>query len=212
MRVGILGGSFNPIHFGHLILALDAAEKGGLDRVFLTPCATPPHKPREGLADARHRIAMVDRAVRDDRVLALSVVDVQRGGITYTVDTLSDFRRRFPGVELVLILGSDCLRELHTWRNIYAVLEFSEVMVFQRPGTPAVTPEDIHLKPPWPERLAAAIQHGHLIEISSSEIRRRIATGQSFRYFVPDSVAAYIMQVGLYGWKASDRSEPTRDD
>ncbi|HIE11774.1 MAG TPA: nicotinate (nicotinamide) nucleotide adenylyltransferase [Kiritimatiellae bacterium] len=212
MRMGILGGAFNPIHLGHLILALDAAEKGGLDRVLLTPCATPPHKPKEGLADIRHRIAMVERAVADDGVLELSEVDAQRGGITYTVDTLRDLRTAFPGMELVLILGSDCLRELHTWKDIYAVLEFCELLVFQRPGIPVVKAEDIRLKPPWPEKLAAGVHRGHLVEISSSEIRRRIASGRGYRYFVPDSVAAYIRQVGLYGRKASDRSEPKRED
>lgn len=200
MRVGILGGTFNPIHLGHLILAQTALEIHELERVILIPCNRPPHKRAASAVAAEHRLAMVRAAVECDPRFEVSDVEVRRGGISYAVDTVAELRTQWPGAELFFIIGTDTLRELHLWRDIYSVLALCTFLPFARPGVEVETivPEKLQLDHPWPERLVSRISVGRSIEISSSDIRHRVAEGMSIRYLVPDAVEMYIAEHGLY--------------
>ena len=199
-RIGILGGSFNPVHTGHLILAQDALEQFGLSRVVFVPAAQPPHKPSLQLAPAADRMAMLRLALGDDARLAVSEDEIQRGGVSFTVDTLRRLREQLPDAALFFIIGGDTLRELHTWKDIYAVLELATIITVARPGfsVDGLDEEALRLRDPWPRRLAANVATGHLVEISATDIRNRVSRGLSIRYLVPQSVAGYIAAHGLY--------------
>ncbi len=198
-KIGVLGGSFNPVHTGHLILAQDALEHFALKKVLLMPCANPPHKPAGFLASAAHRVAMLQLAVKDNPCLVVSTLEIERGGTSYTIDTLRQLRAMNPSARYVFIIGGDSLLELHTWREMDALLELCEIATLRRPGfEPAPRPETLRLPAPWPEKLLRNIFPGHQIEISATDIRRRAAQGLSLRYFVPFSVETYIVHHQLY--------------
>ncbi len=197
-RIGIFGGSFNPVHHGHLIAARDAAAAFALEEVWLMPCANPPHKP--ALAPAADRLAMVEAALQGDPVLRCCRMEIERGGLSYTMDTIEALHRRHPDVRWSFVVGSDSLPELRTWHRIFELLERCEMVTLLRPGYPrsALTDEAIGLPAPWPERLRARMAEGHAIGISSTEIRRRVAENASIRYLVPPSVEEYLRVHGLY--------------
>jgi nicotinate-nucleotide adenylyltransferase len=199
-RLGIFGGSFNPVHHGHLIAAQDALEAFALDRVLFVPCAQPPHKPAAVMAPAADRRAMLELAIADNPRFELCTLELDRGGVSYTVDTLRALRERHPGETLAFIIGVDTLSELHTWRAIGEVLEMAEIVTLIRPGTPPERWSDaaLGLPPPWPERLRARMVHGHAVEISSSDVRRRLAEGREIRYFVPPRVEQYLRARRMY--------------
>lgn len=199
-RIGLLGGTFNPVHTGHLILAQDAREACGLDEVWLLPCAQPAHKPGHLLADAEARAEMVARAVAGDPHLRLSRIELERRGISYTVDTLRQLRGERPAVEWSFIIGADTLPELVSWRQIEELLTLCAFVTMARPGQPSPTAlrDRIRLPDPWPDRLVRGVIPGHLVDISSSEVRKRVAEGRSIRYLVPAGVADYIREHGLY--------------
>lgn len=204
-RRGIFGGSFNPIHLGHLVAAQDALEGAALDQVVFVPAARPPHKPAAPLAPAGDRLAMIRLAIAGDDRFDVSDVELQRGGISFTIDTVQAFRRQYPGVEWSLIIGADTLFDLRNWREIGAILELVRIVVVARPGfaVDTITVESVGLPDPWPGRLAGSVITGHSIGISSSEIRRRIAEGRSIRYLVPDAVERYIRERSLYQEKTA---------
>lgn len=181
MRIGILGGSFDPIHHGHLIAANALKENLELDEVRLVAAHQQPLKTGRHVATADDRASMVEVAVRGAAGLVADRSEVSRGGPSYTVDTLRYFRTRWPSGELVLLLGSDAAEELPRWREVEAVRSLARVVVFARgeaaAGSDVVVPG---------------------LEISSSEIRERVRAGLSIRYWVPDSVAAYIARGRLY--------------
>lgn len=199
-RIGILGGSFNPVHNGHLILAQDALEQFGLHRVLFIPAAQPPHKPSVALAPAADRLAMLRLAVAGDPRFEVSDLELQRGGVSYTVDTLRLLRAERPEAVLSFIIGGDSLRELHTWKDIYAILDLAELVTVARPGfrTDDLNEATLRLRDPWPRRLAAQVASGHLVEISSTDIRQRVARGRSIRYLVSGPVEQYIADHALY--------------
>ena len=200
-KIGILGGSFNPIHIGHLILAQEALESLGLCEVLFIPCAQPPHKEQSAMADARDRLGMVELAIRNDPRFDASDIEIRRGGVSYTVDTVRDLSLGHPGKELVFIIGSDTLPELRHWRRIGELLRMCRFAAFARPGSDwkKLRPGDLGLGDGWGERLLADCREGRLVDVSSSEIRRRIAEGLSIRYLVPEAVEAYIREHHLYG-------------
>ncbi|MBM4142178.1 MAG: nicotinate (nicotinamide) nucleotide adenylyltransferase [Lentisphaerae bacterium] len=200
LRIGIVGGTFNPVHIGHLILAQTALESFDLAKVLLVPCARPPHKNTAALIPAEHRVAMLAAALEDSLTLELCDVEVRRGGTSYSVDTLRQLRRAYPNAELCFVIGADTLPELHGWRDVYRLLELCRVVTFRRPGvTPRnLTPEALRLRPPWPERLLRDLVPGRMIDVSSSDIRHRVAEGMSIRYMVPRAVEMYIAVHGLY--------------
>jgi nicotinate-nucleotide adenylyltransferase len=196
-RVGLLGGTFNPPHLGHLVCAQEALCELGLDRVLLVPARVPPHKAVESEPGVEHRVAMCEAAVAGDSRLAVSLVDVRRDGPSYTVDTLRELHADAPGDELTFIVGGDMAHSLPTWREPEAVLEHATLAVAGREGVSrADILEQVAGLSGAPERLRFFDMPR--IDISSSLIRRRAAAGQPLRYLVPDAVAAHIEREGLY--------------
>ena len=192
MRVGLLGGTFNPPHIGHLVCAQEARAQLGLDRVELVPVATPPHKVAEGDPGAEHRLAMCRAAVADDPALEVNDVEVRRGGPSYTADTL----RALDGDhDLTFIVGGDMAYALPQWREPETILSLAELGVAERAETRRQEIE---------ERLAAydpsRIRFFSMprIDLSSSDVRARVAEGRPVRYLVPAPVADYIEREGLY--------------
>jgi nicotinate-nucleotide adenylyltransferase len=199
-RIGILGGSFNPLHSGHLLLAQSALEARGLERVYFLPSNVPPHKAGGRLAPAADRLEMARLATADNPAFAVADDEIRRGGVSYAVDTLRAWREREPAAPPPLfIVGLDSLRELHLWRDIGTLLTLCEFLPLERPGydRPPLA-DDLRLPPPWGQRLLDAILPGRRCDISSSEIRERVAQGRSIRYLVPEAVARYIAAHGLY--------------
>ncbi len=199
-RIGILGGSFNPVHTGHLVMAQDALDHFGLQRVIWMPAAQPPHKPSPLLAPAADRLEMLRLAVQGDARFEVSDDEIQRGGVSYTVDTVRRLREQRPEAEIHLIIGGDTLWELHTWKDIATVRSLCQVVTVARPGSAAErrNPDQLNLPEPWPRTLMANVVTGHLVEISSSDIRQRVSRGQSIRYLVPDAVERYIHSRHLF--------------
>ncbi len=199
-RLGVLGGTFNPVHLGHMIIAQDALEHFELSKVVLVPCAQPPHKATLELAPARHRLAMLEHAIEGDLRFEVSDIEIQRGGISYTVETMRHLAAEYPGVELCFIIGSDSLPELHLWKEIDALLSICRVVTLARPGVDlsALQTMDLKLKDPWPSRIRADIRVGHLVNVSSSDIRYRVAEGMGIRFLVPQGVEMYIAEHSLY--------------
>lgn len=209
-RLGILGGTFNPPHLGHLILAQDAAEHYRLDRVLLVPCHRPPHKDDRVLVDGRHRAAMIEQAVAGNPLLECCRLELERGGISYSVDTLAQLRELHPRARFFFIIGGDSLTELHTWRDIGRLLEGCEMVTMLRPGfLERIRAADLRLPPPWPQRLLGNIFTGHALAVSSSEIRRRVAERHSIRYLVPAAVEQYIQHHHLYAESEAPPSKPS---
>lgn len=200
-RIGLLGGTFNPVHTGHLILAERAREELRLDRMGLLPSGIPPHKSGPGLAPSEHRLAMVNLAVEGNPGLACVDLEIRRAGTTYTVDTLRELHAGDPARTIVFLIGADSVPELPSWREYEQVLELAEIVTLRRPG---FEDDDIF------ERIASKIRPDLIaelrerrldtpeIDISSTEIRRRVAQGKSIRYLVPEPVREYIDREGLY--------------
>jgi nicotinate-nucleotide adenylyltransferase len=199
-RIGILGGTFNPIHMGHMILAQGAIERFDLARVLFIPCAVPPHKSAVGLIDSGHRLAMVRAATEDDPRFDVLDLDIRRSGPSYAIDTVSELRELFPDTELCFIIGADMLLELHLWKDAYRLLELCTFLSFSRGdvGVSTLDPDRLNLAPPWPERLLGNSAEGRRVDLSSSELRHRVAEGLSIRYLVPAAVEMYIAEHGLY--------------
>jgi len=196
-NIGIYGGTFNPIHIGHLVAAQDAIERHRLDRLFWVPSARPPHKRRAGLAPAEERCALIAAAIAGAPRMAVCRWEIERAGPSYTVDTLRRFRAEFPRANLFFLIGADSLYELHTWREIGAILDLCRVVSVARPGF-ALRRSRIRLPAARVARLLADRVPGHEIGVSSTEIRRRLAAGRPIRYLVPDAVEALIRERGLY--------------
>jgi nicotinate-nucleotide adenylyltransferase len=199
-RLGVLGGTFNPVHMGHLIMAQDALDFFELSKVLFVPCAHPPHKTGNDLIAAGHRLAMLETATEGDLHFEVSDMEIQRGGTSYTVDTMRTLAERYPGVEICFIIGTDSLLELHLWKDIEILLGLCRIVTITRPGYDmgTLTDADLQLSAPWSERLRADIRVGHLANISSSDIRYRVAEGMSIRYLVPAGVDMYIAEHSLY--------------
>jgi nicotinate-nucleotide adenylyltransferase len=198
-RVGILGGTFNPPHLGHLLCASEAADQLGLDRVLLMPVAVPPHKEAPGDPGADERLALCELAVEGDERLGVSRLEVDRGGPSYTVDTLRVLHATGSGDSLTFIVGGDQALGLPAWREPGEVLRLAALAVAERSG--AVRRDVVERLAGFPlERLRFFDMPR--IDVSSSEVRRRVATGRSIRYLVPDAVAERIAERGLYRARA----------
>lgn len=184
MRLGILGGTFNPVHLGHLLLAECAREQCALDQVWLMPTALPPHKSSRGLIDPRHRLAMVRLAIRGHPAFRASDLELQLGGVSYTIRTIRALRRRFPKTRLFYLVGADMLAV--TWYQMGALRRLCTFVVADRPGG-AVRRRSGLRRIVMPQ-----------VDLASSMIRERVRRGRSVRYLVPDAVARYIAAHGLY--------------
>lgn len=194
-RIGILGGTFNPLHIGHLILAQNAMERYDLSRTIFIPTYIPPHKNPGMLASCRHRAAMIEAAIEGDLRFEVSDIELQRQGRSYTVDTMETLHERYKGSQFFFMIGTDSLYELHLWKNIYHLLELCRFISMVRPG---FEEGEIKLDHPWPEKLKQDVFKGIRVDVSSAEIRHRVAEGMSIRYLVPQQVEMYIMEHGLY--------------
>ena len=198
-RVGVFGGTFDPIHCGHLVCADQLREAFGLDRVIFVPCNRSPHKPRYRAAPVGHRIRMAELAIRDCKAFAVSDVEARRGGLSYTVDTVAELKLMLgPRVELWLLLGMDAYLEVPAWKNWEQVIRECLLGVARRPGYARAGLEGAVLER---TRFTETTEIG----ISSSDIRRRLRLGKSVAFLVPGSVEAYIRRNRLYGARVARR-------
>lgn len=191
MNIGIFGGTFNPPHNGHLIIGEHVRERMRLDRILFIPSAISPHKQREETVSSRDRLEMVRLAIQGNERFAFSDVEIVRGGVSYTVDTLQELCRTHPRDHFHLLIGLDNLPEFHSWKDPQRILELADVVVMSRPDfTPhSVDPAIVR------EVTTCTVPE---IGISSREIRRRVKEGKSIRYLVPPDVEGYIRKRGLY--------------
>ena len=198
MRIGLLGGTFNPPHVAHLVCAQEAWAQLGLDRVLLLPVHTPPHKEAAGDPGVEHRVALCEAAVAGDERLGVSRAEADVPGRSYTVDTLNRLHEARPEDQLTFIVGGDMAASLPEWREPEAILDLCTIGVAAREG---VGSEQV-LRRLDSELPGAAVRIQFFdmprIDISSTLVRRRVATGQPVRYLVPDAVAGYIQREGLY--------------
>ena len=204
-RIGVMGGSFNPIHCGHLNLARTALALSMVDRVLLLPSGNPPHK-RAGLADKLDRLNMVSLAAMGEENMEVCREEVDREGVIYTVDTLRILGERMPGCRFYYLIGADTLRTLHTWRRPEEVIRLCTLLVAARPGEEAA---DLpRLMAHW-RSLGADVQvlPCDLVDVSSTEIRERLAAGLPLAGLVPPAVEAYIRAHGLYQTSEEAASE-----
>jgi nicotinate-nucleotide adenylyltransferase len=197
MRTGILGGTFNPPHLGHLVAAQEAYRELDLDQVMLIPAGIPPHKPVDDEPGPRHRLELCRLAVGDDERFTVSDLELRRDGPSFTVDTLDILRSQSPADDLFLILGADIAAGLPNWHEPERVLELATVAIAKRRGTAKAAVEDALAQVTGGER--ARFFQMPRIGISSTMVRRRVRAGQPIRYFVPDGVMHYIETHGLYG-------------
>ena len=195
-----MGGSFDPLHSGHIIIAQDALEQLGLSEVLFIPAAIPPHKRELKQVSAAQRLEMVDRALAEVSGCSVCDIELKRGGVSYTIDTVRALQGERPDAELVMIIGSDTVVDLHTWYRIDDLLELCEVATFLRPGKDDVRSirEQMNLNESQKDLLMGNMFRAHLIEISSTEIRMRVKSGKNIRSMVPPEVEAYIYEHGLY--------------
>jgi len=193
MKVCLFGGTFDPPHIGHLIIAETVKETEGFDKMIFVPAGIPPHKTKSDLSTIEDRLIMLQLALEGNEKFELSNVEIKRGGVSYAIDTIRELKKRYnlKSKEIYFLMGSDTLKEFHTWHKPEEILEESQVLVAARPG----------FRPSWisPEILS----HIHFanvpqIEISSSLLRQRIIARQTVRYAVPAAVEEYILEKGLY--------------
>lgn len=198
-EIGLMGGSFNPIHCGHVALARAALGSGRVERVLFLPTGNPPHK-KEGLADKFDRLRMVELAVEHEAGMAVCREEIDRDGVIYTVDTLAALKRKMPDCTLTYLIGADTLRALGTWRRVETVIERCKFLVMMREGE--TREEVIRLAGLWTQRGAQIdFLDARKMDISSTQIREQIQKGLPFERLVPLAVADYIHEHGLYGAK-----------
>jgi nicotinate-nucleotide adenylyltransferase len=188
MRIGILGGTFNPIHIGHLILAEEALSKLKLDKVIFVPTYIPPHKHVEGGVKPNDRLKMAEFAIEDNGSFEVSTFELDSKKKSYSIDTLKEFRTAYgEDAQLFFITGSDLLKDLFSWKNVNEIFKMSKFIVANRPGYPV---KDV------PKEAETVVITP--IEVSSEDIRKRLKEGRSIRYLVPEKVRTYIIKHNLY--------------
>jgi nicotinate-nucleotide adenylyltransferase len=200
MRLGLYGGSFDPDNYGHLLLAECCRETLGLDEVWLIPAAVPPHKQARALAPAKARLEMLELALGGHEQLRASAIELARGGVSYTVETLARIGDERPDASLFLLMGADSLHDLPTWREPGRICEQALPVVVRRGG--AAEPDFAVLAGLVSAERLAAIRAAQvqmpLIELSSTDLRQRAASGHSLRFRTPRAVEKYIESNGLY--------------
>jgi nicotinate-nucleotide adenylyltransferase len=199
--LGVFGGTFDPIHLAHLAVAEAARDAVGLEQVLFIPAGEPPHKAGRSITAADHRLAMVRAAIDGNPAFAASRMELDRGGPSYTVDTLRDLRASRTaaghGDRLALILSAEAFVELPTWRDPEGVLALATLVVAPRDGYPEAAPDFLERQFPGVAGEAVFLD-GPRLRLSASELRARAAAGRSLRYLVPDAVATYIGDHALY--------------
>lgn len=199
-RLGLFGGSFDPVHYGHLLLAECCREQARLHQVIFLPAAVPPHKQDRPMTPSAYRVEMLELAIAGHEHFCISRYEAQRQGVTYTVDTLRYFRQEHPQAELFLLLGADMFNDLPHWHRAEEVCRLALPLVARRAGGAEIDFGLLaHLVEP--DRLEAMRRHQvemPAIGISSTDLRRRVAAGRSIRYQTPRAVEEYIRSHGLY--------------
>lgn len=188
MQIGILGGTFNPIHMGHLILAEEALHKLRLDKVIFVPTYIPPHKNIDAKIDPRHRLKMTEIAIEGNPAFTVSAIELDAKKKSYSVDTLREFKKFYgDAAQFYFITGSDLLKDLFSWKDVKDIFKMSKFIVANRPGYPVKdVPEEVETVVITP------------IEVSSEDIRKRLKERRSIRYLVPENVRQYIIKRKLY--------------
>lgn len=199
-RIGIFGGTFDPVHVGHLIMAEQCREAGELHQVWFIPSARPPHKQDQPLTPIVQRLEMLALAVAGMPAFRIDELEKDRPGPSFTADTLTELHRLHPKNDFALLLGSDCLPDLPFWHQPERILDLAELLIFARPGWPVLSPkelrESLHLPEFGPLRLR--IIQVPLIDIASRDLRQRAAEKRSLRFLVPRAVECYIAEKKLY--------------
>jgi len=199
---GLFGGSFNPIHVAHLVLAERVREERALDKVFFIPAGRPPHKPCRPLAPAEHRLRMVELAIADNDAFAVLDMELVAKQPSYTLRTVRELKRRLgPGADLYLVLGADSVLDLPNWWRADELVREVAVIALDRPGHDLERRLDelaARFGTEWVARVRDLKVNAPLLEVSATEVRRRARAGLSIRYLVPEPVRAYIVEHGLY--------------
>jgi nicotinate-nucleotide adenylyltransferase len=193
--IGVMGGTFDPIHVGHLAIGEEAREALALDTVLFVPAGQPPHKPAGSVTSVEHRLAMVELAIADNPAFELSRIEIERPGPSYTVDSVEALVR--DADDLVLILSAETFSELPSWHEPERLFEAARMAVVPREGYPAPDPAWLAAAFPGREDRVTYLE-GPRLGLSSTAIRTRVAAGRSIRYLVPDMVGAYIADKQLY--------------
>jgi nicotinate-nucleotide adenylyltransferase len=194
-RLGMLGGTFDPIHLGHLVIASYAADALGLDAVLFLPAQSPPHKRDRSITPAAHRVSMVERAIADDDRFRLSRLDLGTETPSYTADLVERLAAADPDSELYFLAGADSLRDFGTWHEPERIIRTARLAIAPRPG---IKIEERMLNAVPNLRNRVALFDAPLMDIASTDLRRRVRAGHSIRYVVPDAVLRYIEDNGLY--------------
>lgn len=204
MRIGVFGGSFDPVHYGHLLAAESAREQSPLDRVLFVPAAAPPHKPGRRLADGGQRLEMLRLAIGGHDAFAIASLELDRGGTSYTVDTLAALATAYPHDRLVLLLGPDALTGLTTWREPARIAALAEIVPVERAGLDdldaAIAASGLAdlLGADAVAAILARRVRMPTIDIRATDLRAAVAAGRSIRYRTPRGVERYIASHGLY--------------
>ena len=200
MKLGIMGGTFDPIHLGHLLIAENARHALGLDRVLFVPAGRPWLRGNAKVSEAHHRLRMVELAIAGNPAFSATGVEIDRPGPTYTVDTLETLKREYgEDTDLFFIIGSDALVNMDRWRSPARLFELCTLAVFGRNDGEDTLALSYRLTHQFPQIVDAVVWMGRsLTNISSTDIRRRLASAAPVRYMVPDSVEQYIREHGLY--------------
>ncbi len=191
MDIGLFGGSFNPPHVAHLIVAEIAQDQFGFEEVWWIPNATPPHKSHDELAPVDHRLAMTRRVVADNPTFRVSTIEIERDGVSYTVETVRALQEEHPDTDFALLLGSDSLDHFGEWHRPDEIAERVPLVVYKRPGVIEQVSE-----PRFANRVRFV--SAPVMEVSGTEIRSRRRAGRSIRYLVPETVRSYIQEQNLY--------------
>ncbi len=193
MRIGVLGGSFDPIHFGHLLMAQSAVEALKLDVVFFVPAFCSPFKSKPSLLAASKRLVMVKEAIKGNKAFKLYDGELRRGEVSYTIDTLKEMKTKYPWSNFYLLMGGDHLRTFHRWKDPYGILNLARLVILNRPG----------FDKNYPKRWPYLKINMPAVDISSSDIRQRLKTEKSIWYLTPKAVIRYIKHCRLYGYKGA---------
>jgi nicotinate-nucleotide adenylyltransferase len=188
-HLGLFGGSFDPVHLGHLLVAQAAREELGLARLFFIPAAQSPFKPDQPPTPAVERLRLLRLALAGKDWCSLDEQEIQRGGVSYTIDTLRDYRRRFPAAQLYYLIGADHVTQLPKWRAAEELANLAQFVALPRPG---------QAETPFPAPFHGRTLKGFPLGISSSEIRARVKAGLSIEHLVPGPVAEAVRNYGLY--------------